>query len=899
MMDGVRSTCPYCGVGCGVLALPDGRVVGDPGHPANGGALCSKGAALDQTLDHGGRLTHPMRDGVRVEWDAALDAIADEIRTVLASDGPDAIGFYVSGQCLTEDYYVANKLMKGFIGSSNIDTNSRLCMASSVAGHQRAFGIDGVPGLYRDLEAADLCVLVGSNLAWCHPILYRRMMSARAERATKLVVIDPRRTASAEEADLHLAIRPGTDAALFNGLLTYLAAEGYCRDGWIAAHTVGFGSALAAADLAPEAVATATGLALADILAFYRWFAVHDRTVTVYSQGVNQSVCGTDKVNAIINCHLALGRVGQVGSGPFSVTGQPNAMGGREVGGLANQLAAHMRFDRPDDLDRVRRFWQAPHLSRKPGLKAVDLFRAAGMGRIKFLWIIATNPADSMPEADLVRRALDACPFVVVSDCWPTATTDLADLVLPAAGWGEKNGMVTNSERCLSRQRAFQGAPGAARADWWMLAEVGRRLGWAEAFAWSGPEGVFAEHAALSAFENDGTRPFNLGGLARMTAGDYAAFAPDYWPIPEPALDLTPTRQGAMATGAAKRLFGDGRFATPDGRARFVATPFVPPPDRADTLVLNTGRLRDQWHTMTRTGRVPRLMAHAPEPQVDFAPADAARLGIAQGDLVRIGVATDGVETDVGDRAVVLKAGIEPGQNPGSLFIPIHWTGSFGSAGAVARLVHDACDPVSGQPDLKGTVVTVTRQPRYWQGFLLHRDPVTPDTTAYWSRRPLATGMLYTLTGCSPWPERESLDWVRALLGTPPEGEELDYIDTGRGIRRFASLVDGRLVACVFLSIAATGVPSHEGLCGLLGKRIDAHQRRMILSGAVTTAPAQQTGRTVCACYSVGLITLETAIRQHRLASVADIGTHLAAGTNCGACIPELKKILSNINVLS
>ncbi|MEA1652722.1 molybdopterin-dependent oxidoreductase [Nitrospirillum sp. BR 11164] len=432
----VRSTCPYCGVGCGVVAQADGRVVGDTDHPANRGRLCSKGSALAETLKDGERLTRPLIDGRAADWTQALDLVAQRFKATIAEHGPDSVAFYVSGQCLTEDYYVANKLMKGFIGSGNIDTNSRLCMASSVAGHNRAFGADVVPGTYEDLELADLVVLVGSNSAWCHPVLHQRLLAARAKRPLRIVAIDPRRTATCEDADLHLAVRPGADVALFNGLLAHLADQDQLDHAWMAAHAEGLEPALAAARQTTDQTAALTGLDPADLARFYQWFASTPRVVTVYSQGVNQSSVGTDKVNAIINCHLATGRIGKPGCGPLSITGQPNAMGGREVGGLANQLAAHMRFDQPEAIDRVRRFWRAPNLATKPGLKAVEMFDAVLDGRIKALWIIATNPADSLPRADRVREALRACPFVVVSDCWPNDTTALADVVLPAAGWG-------------------------------------------------------------------------------------------------------------------------------------------------------------------------------------------------------------------------------------------------------------------------------------------------------------------------------------------------------------------------------------------------------------------------------------------------------------------------------
>src|SRR3989338_5486058 len=492
-LGAVRTTCPYCGVGCGILATPDGagglEVAGDPDHPANKGRLCSKGSALGETVGLEGRLLAPRVFGQDVGWDAALGLVAKRFARVIADHGPDAVAFYVSGQLLTEDYYVANKLMKGFIGSANIDTNSRLCMASSVAGHRRAFGSDTVPGLYEDFESADLVVLTGSNLAWCHPVLYQRLAAAKAARpALRVVVIDPRRTATCDLADLHLAIAPGSGAAPFNARLVAVADRGAVDAGFLT-DVNGWDEALAAARASDVAV---TGLAAAELEAFLALWTGTERVVTVYSQGINQSTSGSDKVNAILNCHLATGRIGRPGMGPFSVTGQPNAMGGREVGGLANQLAAHLDYSDEANIDLVARFWNAPHLARSPGLKAVDMFQAIASGKIKAVWIMGTNPVVSLPDADRVRAALMDCELVVVSDCVQhTDTTACADILLPAAAWGEKDGTVTNAERRISRQRSFLPAAGEARPDWWIITQVAQRLGFAAAFPYTRPAQIF------------------------------------------------------------------------------------------------------------------------------------------------------------------------------------------------------------------------------------------------------------------------------------------------------------------------------------------------------------------------------------------------------------------------
>jgi assimilatory nitrate reductase catalytic subunit len=690
-------------------------------------------------------LLHPQIRGQTADWDAALDLVAETFLQTISAHGPDAVAFYVSGQLLTEDYYVANKLMKGFIGSANIDTNSRLCMASSVAGHIRAFGEDVVPGRYDDIDAADLVVLVGSNAAWCHPVLYQRLTAAKDAHGTRIVVIDPRRTATCEMADLHMALRPGTDVAVFAGLLLHIVETGCCDPAWTQSPASGFAAALdTARGAAPSlaAVAETADLPLADLARFYDWFAATERVVTLYSQGVNQSAAGTDKVNAIINCHLATGRIGRPGMGPLSLTGQPNAMGGREVGGLANQLAAHMGFAGAD-VDRVRRFWNASHMAIRPGLKAVELFDAVLDGSIKALWIIGTNPAASMPRADRVREALGNCPFVVISDCWPTETTRFADVVLPAAGWGEKDGTVTNSERCISRQRAFGPAPGEACPDWWVISEVGRRMGWGGAFSYRRPAEIFREHAALSAFENDGSRIFDIGALAGLSDEDYDRLQPVQWPL----------RRARGAARTARLFNGPAKFATADGRARFVATPYRPlaePSDRERPLVLNTGRVRDQWHTMTRSGRVPRLMTHKSAPVLDIHPEEAERFGLAAGGFAR-------VESSYG--ATVLPVRLAPEQRLGEVFAPMHWTDSFTSSGPVDRLVGAATDPISGQPELKGTPVCLTPLLTLWCGCLLRRAAAPfPKGPHWWTRTPLDRGQAFDLAGWEPLPGRPSLD---------------------------------------------------------------------------------------------------------------------------------------------
>ena len=899
MAEPVRTTCPYCGVGCGVLAQSDQTIRADARHPSNQGRLCSKGAALGATLDDATRLTTPMLFGQTAGWDQALRVVADGFRDTIARHGPDSVAFYVSGQCLTEDYYVANKLMKGFIGSANIDTNSRLCMASSVAGHVRAFGEDVVPGVYEDWDEADLVVLVGSNAAWCHPVLHQRLQAARSARGTKIVVLDPRRTATADTADLHLALAPGSDVAVFNGLLAHLHAAGRIDTAWVERHTSGLADALhAAAESANiETAAAQSGIDPELLAAFYDLFADTERVMTVFSQGVNQSASGTDKVNAIINCHLATGRIGRPGAGPFSVTGQPNAMGGREVGGLANQLAAHMDFNDPGQRGALQAFWRSPTLAPRPGLKAVELFDAVRDGRVKALWIAATNPAASMPRADRVRAALAACPLVVVSDCWATDTTALADIVLPAAAWGEKDGTVTNSDRRISRQRPFRAAPGEARPDWWQFAEVGRRMGWPDAFAWPNAAAVFREHAALSGHANQGRRMFDISGVAGLDDAGFDAMAPFRWPLPE------------GATVEAGRLFGEGGFPTPDGRGRFVSTPYHALP--AAELRLNTGRVRDQWHTMTRTGLAPALMAHTSEPLLTIHPIDAAAAGIGQGDLARL-------STEQGE--TLLRADLRHTQRHGELFAPMHWSDRFTSAGPIARVVSANTDPVSGQPELKATPATLGRATVYFHGLLLRRGGGVLAEHCHWVRVPIAEGQMYRLAGLRPLPTGgEARDFAARLLGLPRSdptqrdptqrdptqrdlhrsdlpraGDWLEASDPSRGVLRLAVIFDGALEACLFLARDPAALPAEAAVIPMLGAPVPDAARSKILSGRMYDATAAD-GPRVCACFAVTRNAIRHAVVTKRLESVRQIGALLRAGTNCGSCIPELEEILRDV----
>ncbi len=862
-MTATRSTCPYCGVGCGVLLSPDGdggvEVRGDPAHPANLGRLCSKGSALGETVGLGHRILSPIVEGRPADWDTALQLVADRFSATIDQHGPDSVAFYVSGQLLTEDYYVANKLMKGFIGSANIDTNSRLCMASTVAGHRRAFGTDTVPGTYEDLDEADLVVLVGSNLAWCHPVLYQRVMAARAKRGTRIIVIDPRRTASCDGADMHLAVAPGADVALFNRLLTAIHEVG-AVDAEFLTNTQGFDDALCAAyaDAGEE-----TGLSEAEIAAFCKAWIGTEKVVTIFSQGVNQSSAGSDKVNAILNCHLATGRIGQPGMGPFSVTGQPNAMGGREVGGLANMLACHLDLENADHRAAVREVWQAPEMPEAPGLKAIDMFRAVGEGRIKALWIIHTNPAVSLPDADAVRDAIAGCDFVVVSDVTgATDTARLAHVLLPASAWAEKDGTVTNSDRVISRQRAVLEAPGTSRPDWDILAEVGRRMGWQQAFDYRSPAEIFREYAMLSGVAGRFGRDFDISGLVGLNDAEYDALEPTRWPV-------TAARRGG-------RFFGDGAFFHADGKARMLPLRTRAPAaatSHAYPYRLNTGRVRDQWHTMTRTGLSPRLSAHLAEPFLEIHPRDAADLGIGAADLLE-------VESACG--RAILRARITDSVRRGEMFAPMHWTGETAPSARVDALVAPATDPVSGQPESKASVVKAARMEAAWFGFAVSRTPMAPKSD-YWAVAVTQAGYRMELAGRAP-----ILDWeveARELFGLP-DAPAVSILDVGRGEARIAFEEDGQLVAALFASrkpVAAmrdylAGLPDIPPAAALTGR---------------TPADVPDPGPTLCSCFGVGINTIVDAVETRGLMSVEAVGAALQAGTNCGSCRPEIAALLA------
>lgn len=813
----VPTTCPYCGVGCGILASVDesgaATIAGDVTHPASQGRLCDKGLALGNSRAGEERLLFPLVHGQRSTWSRALDHVAAGLKGVHAQHGPEAIAFYLSGQMLTEDLYVANKFAKGFLGTPNVDANTRLGMASAVSAHRRAFGADTMPGIHADLDEADLIVLAGANPADCHPVLFERIEAARRLRGTRIVCIDPRRTPTSLAADLHLAIRPGSDTVLFAWLLTEIFRAGCQDDAYLAAHVSGVQEALArAGEIAHslEQVALRTGLGAGEIETFCAWFLATARTVTCFSQGINQSAQGTGKVNAIINCHLATGRIGKPGAGPLSLAGQSNAMGVRDVGSIANMLAAHMGYA-PTEIDRVRRFWAAPRMAERPGLKAVSLFEAIEAGRIRALWIMHANPAASLPRADAFRTALRKLDLLVVSDAFAGSDTVRSSphVLLPSAAWGEKEGTLTSGQRLMSRQRAFRAPPGEARPDWQHICGVARRLGYGEAFDFTTPADIFREHAMLSDFENRGTRDFDIGALKGISDEDYATLPPTFWPH-------------ARQQPRPRRFFAEGGFFTPDGRARMVCldTPAsVEIVDEDWPFRLNTGRLRAHWHALPRQLAKAAGPLAASGPAVSLCPTDAARLGLAEGSHARLasrhGEATFPVHID---------AGLSPGQ----VFVPLHWSDAHAGQMRIGAVVDGAADPHSGQPALKETTVAIMPVTMVSEGLMLLRRPASLPAWL-WHLRTALPGGMQVIRFASPQTPRRLHGLLVNYLGD--SGSHAAFADVGAGDYRTVALDGGRLVAGLFVMPRGNAALFAWVLQRLEAPLSTAAERRLLLAG--------------------------------------------------------------------
>ncbi|HWI72813.1 MAG TPA: molybdopterin-dependent oxidoreductase, partial [Baekduia sp.] len=753
--------CPYCGTGCGLsVEVAGGRVrsvAGDPRHPVNRGRTCRKPLELGAAVHAPDRPTVPLVRAARdlpfaaASWDDALGGVAATLRRILAEDGPDAIAFYISGQLLTEDYYAVNKLAKGFLGTNNVDSNSRLCMSSAVAGYTGAFGSDGPPPAYADLAQADCLLLLGSNTAACHPIVWSRIRDRQAEGAT-VIVVDPRATPTAVAADLHLPVRPGTDLPLLNAMLCVLERDGLIDEAFVARHTTGFEETMAAARAWPvERAADVCGVEAADIERAAELFGAAGAAMTLWSMGANQSAVGTLKNRALINLCLATGNLGRPGCGPLSLTGQPNAMGGREVGGLAHLLPGYRKVD--DDVDRaaMEAHWGVPAgtLSAVPGLTATELVDALLEGRVRAVLVAATNPVVSLPDGGRVREALERAELLVVQDCHhPTETSALAHVVLPAAAWPEKEGSMTSSERRVGLVRKLLDPPGEARPDWEIYAGLARALGFGEAFAWSGAAEVYDEFAACTA-----GRPCDVSGISHERLRREGSVQ---WPAP-----ARPGDEGTV------RLYADRRVATPDGRARFGPAPHTAPADATDPneypIMLTTGRVADQWHTMSRTGKSSTLRAAAGAPSVSLHPDDARAAGVRDGDDVR-------VRSRRGE--VVLQASLDGSLPRGVAFAPFHWGALHAppGAGQLNAVAHATIDPISKQPELKAIAVAV--EPARGRPAARRRGPAAdaaPPTADPPPRRLVVVGTgMAALATVEEVLRRDLSGWRVTMLGEEP-----------------------------------------------------------------------------------------------------------------------------------
>ncbi len=697
-----RSICCYCGVGCGVKARARDGVVeavrGDEDHPANRGKLCAKGALLSDIFKADDRLLYPQvretKGGQlqRVGWDDAIQRAAEAIRSAVDTHGPHSVMLYGSGQLVTEDYYLFGKLAKGYIGTNNQDTNSRLCMASAVTAYNLTFGADAPPAAYGDIELARTILIIGANMEACHPILFERI-KARKRRArddVKIIVVDPRRTRTAAIADLHLALRPGTDVALLQSLLFEVRLLGGLDADFLREHTNGWEAVAASLEgWSAERAVEETGLDAADILEAARIIARNGPMLAFWTMGLNQSSSGVDKNLALLNLSLATGNIGKPGAGPFSLTGQPNAMGGREQGGLATTLPGHRLVANPEHRAEVERAWGLPHgaISDRPGVTAIEMIEQLERGQIKVVWVAATNPVASLPDSERVRAAFAHAETVIVQDAYhPTETSQLADILLPAAQWSERSGTVTNSERRICLMEQIGEAPGDALPDWQIICRIAETLGYGDAFRYDRVEDIFLEYRELSRGRDMDITGVSYPLLAQHRQGIQ-------WPFSE--------REHSGPPSHVRRLFEDGVFHTADGRARMHVPAYIPPADPISDeypLALMTGRVKDQWHTMTRTGKSAKLLRSESEPFLEVHPTDAIGLGIQ--DKTRVRVSSRRGQFEV-------KARVTANIRPGSVFAPFHW-GSLWSPGSESNnAANGQFDPRSKQPELKFAAVRV------------------------------------------------------------------------------------------------------------------------------------------------------------------------------------------------
>lgn len=890
-VQSLYSTCSYCGTGCGVrLQVSEGKIlslVGDERHPTNRGMLCAKGRELHHTVKSNDRLLKPqIRSSIAspfapVDWETAFEYGAEKFAEIIRNHGPGAVAFYVSGQLLTEDYYVFNKLMKGFIGSNNIDTNSRLCMSSAVVGYKRAFGADGPPTCYEDIELAECYFIIGANPAYAHPIVFRRMEAAKESNPDlKVVVVDPRRTDTCSIADLYLPIRPGTDVPLLQAMLNVFLWEDLTDQDYIARYTQGFDVMFnSIVNMTPRKAAEICGVDAGDIVKAALWFA-ENKTLSFWTMGMNQSSSGSDKNNALLNLHLATGQVGKPGSGPFSLTGQPNAMGGREVGGLANMLAAHRDYTNPQHCKEVANYWGVDSVSVTPGLTATELFSALERGDVKAVWVVCTNPVVSMPDAKRAEEALSKAELVMVSDAYhPTDTTRFAHVLFPAAGWAEKEGTVTNSERRVTHLQQALPAQGLSRPDWKIAADFGIRLGeklgkdWNQAFGYKSAEDVFVEHIGLTRGKD-----IDMTGLSYALLDEHG---PQQWPFPH-----------GSSPGVVSRLYSDGQFETDDRKGRFIPVTYRPVAEEVDErypLSLTTGRIRDQWHTMTKTGLVPQLMQHYLIPQLQMHPKDASDLELGEGELVR-------VASRRGEVIVPLQLSQDIRQ--GVVFLPMHWGEMTARGGRANSLVESVVDPISKEPEFKHSAVHVERFSPVWRGLMLmagqHLGLGRKMMEGYTYGAVACSGADYPVTSvevaCVRDLKPEQYRRLDQMLEQGKAYETLQYSDRKQGINRKAWLMDGRLIAVRWIG---GDLSEAQWLRKLMLEGRDVGEfRAFLLAPGGAISKVDNKGRVVCVCQNVGEFELKDAITGGAN-TIEALKARTLAGTGCGSCVPEIKRMLA------
>ena len=897
MKTEVKSTCCYCGVGCGVLIETENGAIagvrGDPAHPANRGRLCTKGATLNLTADLTYRLQFPEQRvlrgevGEQVSWDVALDAAATRFAETIRTHGPDSVAFYISGQLMTEDYYVFNKLAKGLIGTNNVDTNSRLCMSSAVSGYKQTLGADAPPCSYEDILQAKVIFISGANPAVAHPIIFRYIEDAKAANPElKIIVADPRFSESAEIADLHLPLKPGTDIALFNGMLHVLINEGLVDQAYVEAHTNGF-AALSeiVKNYTPDTVAEICGIPVADIVQAATWFGTGGASLSMYCQGLNQSAHGTHNNAGIIHLHLATGQIGKPGAGPFSLTGQPNAMGGREVGGLSNLMSAHRDLANPAHRAEMAEFWGVPFVPSQPGKSAVDLFKSLKTGEIKAVWIACTNPAQSLPNQAAVRDALQTAEYVVLQEAYKnTDTADFADLLLPASGWGEKYGTVTNSERCITRVMPAVPPPGEARHDWEIVVDFARRLGEKlghgdaeKLFPYANAEAIFNEHR-----ESTRARDLDITGLSYALL---EANGPQQWPYPE------------GATGGKVRLYEDGQFPTADGKAKFIAIKHQPTAE-ATTLAfpisLLSGRMRDQWHGMSRTGTVPRLFNLEDEPLLAMHPCDMRHRNLESGDLVK-------VSNERGE--MIVRIAETSGLKKSRAWMPMHWGNQFMSSAGYNAVACDAIDPYSMQPELKHAAVQIAKLHLPYPlavvrscasqtealellqraRAILNQFPYA-TVNLYGRKRPLVVFHAATEAPIAV----DAIFELDQLFNLAGDVGAILYIDAKRHISKKAIALDGRLlgVRLVGETLAQTWLKR-----AMAEDELDASMIRFALAPTAMAPGNIALRNIICKCADVSDVQIAQMLVQG--ADLAQLQEKLKCGTFCGSCVPEIKRMVS------